>query len=953
MAELAALGVAANIIQFLELGLKVSASIMSTYRSITDDGLLPRLVELKAMAEDLQRRCVQLQADATIKVDDGMKSLLQLCKKTSKELVNAASGLTTAIDCKYPRLTKAKLSVRAYFKENSIIDIQKRLREIKTAIFEGLQILLFQHRSEVSDHVRSLGDASAAWNRATNARLDQMSKDIGKLLESENEVSSTIELEAFSLMLSRFVEDAKHQGNILQILKSLRFAQIIERRTEIPKAHQNTFEWIFQESTNVNFSSWLQSPNGIFWITGKPGSGKSTLMKFVTGHEKTYQLGNIWAGPHQLVIASHFFWSIRNGLQSSQEGLLRALLFQITVKCPELIPDVFPERYASLTHTLEPWTIEELISAFERLRGASLSTKRILMFIDGLDEYKGDHKDLLKFLDNMAHTSGIKICCASRPWRIFEDAYGNSLTRIRMDQLTAQDMAIYVRDVLGQHDHYQSLLKTHQMEATNLIEIISQKSEGVFFWVALVVKSLARGLDNWDDLAILQRRVADFPSDLDEFFQRMLDSIEDVYKETAYRIFSALLIADMPIPVICFMIMDTYFEDMWNSKSTKQVSRSLNTTSISLTSNWDSIFNSSVEIQPDAEEALYRGDQNPINRGSSVPSKTSRELSTEKLLTHMWTHSDGPRKRDQILVRCCDLVQSWEVDACEPFNLRIGFLHRTVAEFLQRSNSYQSLVPLKHQRYWLARSFAESGPQLGKQHELDESNVDICMGFVNRSLHTIEQADIYDILASGPGLLNICGKMMDKLETSLDSPGALDSFRLACQIWARTTVAVEAALSTPTQRLPHRKHLFSAVRSVLKGSWHVEAGDPPEIFWTKLVDLSLLRYLLSRVELPDEQPELLAEFGMFLDGLKIDRGLGRPLNAFEACKLMIECGAVLSRRDLEHEAEADSYVSVPTSRETIEAIRGLEIFTEKGISDLSEAFPPEAIGMPTVVEGPR
>ncbi|KAK0370552.1 hypothetical protein CLIM01_12087 [Colletotrichum limetticola] len=433
------------------------------------------------MAEDLQRRCVRLQTDANVKMDAGMNSLLQRCMKTSKELVDAAGGLTTAIDGKYPRLTKAKLSFRAYFKESSIIDIQKRLREIKAAIFEGLQTLLFQHRSAVSDHVRSLGDASAAWNRATNARLDRMSKDIGKLLKSEDEASSTIELEVFSSMLSRFIEDVNHQGNVLQILKSLRFAQIIERQTEIPKAHQNTFEWIFRESATVGFSSWLQSSNGIFWITGKPGSGKSTLMKFISGHDKTLQLANTWAGPNQLVIASHFFWGIRKGLQSSQEGLLRALLFQITVKCPELIPDVFPERYASSTLTLDSWTIEELLDAFGRLKSAPLCTKRILMFIDGLDEYKGNHKDLLKFLDNIVQASGLKICCASRPWRLFEDAYGNSLNRIRMDRLTAKDMAIYVRDVLGQHEHYHCLLKAHQTEAANLIEIISQKSEGVSF----------------------------------------------------------------------------------------------------------------------------------------------------------------------------------------------------------------------------------------------------------------------------------------------------------------------------------------------------------------------------------------------------------------------------------------------------------------------------------------
>ncbi|KAK1496671.1 hypothetical protein CTAM01_08309 [Colletotrichum tamarilloi] len=312
-----------------------------------------------------------------------------------------------------------------------------------------------------------------------------------------------------------------------------------------------------------------------------------------------------------------------------------------------------------------------------------------------------------------------------------------------------------------------------------------------------------------------------------------------------------------------------------------------------------------------------------------------------------------PRKRDQILAQCCDLVQSWEVDAPAPSNLRIGFLHRTVVEFLQRSNIFQLQIPLKHQRYWLAKSFAESGPSLRVQVQEDKSNVGIGVGFLVRSLHTIEQAESQDVLASGPGLLNVCKKMMDDLRTSLDSPGALDSFRLACQIWARTTVAVQATLSTPTQRLPHRKHLFAAVRSVLAGAIYVEAGDPPEMISTDFVDLSLLRELLSRLELPNEQFELIVEFRTFLDRLQNISAFGRPQNAFEACKLMIECGAVLRRSDIEDGAEADSHVWVPTSRETIEAIEDYKIFTEKEVSDLREAFPPEATGMSTELKGQR
>ncbi|KXH64274.1 hypothetical protein CSAL01_06799 [Colletotrichum salicis] len=431
---------------------------------------------------------------ADVKMEAGMESLLQRCIKTAKELVDEASGLMIATDGKPLRWTKIKVSFRFYWKESKISGIQERLSFIKIEIFQWLQMLLFQHRRELSDHVGSLGDTSAAWDRATNARIDQMSKDIGKLLESTNEAALATELEAFSTPLSRFAEEAKNRGNILQILKCLR--------------------------------------------------------------------------PRQLVVASHFFWGIRSGLQSSQEALLRTLLFQIMVQCPEIIPDIFPERYTSPTYALNPWTIETLLYAFERLRSIQLPSKCILVLIDGLDEYKGDHRDLVKFLSNTSQSHDIKICCASRPWPVFEDVYGDLTTRIQMDRLTATDMAIYVRDVLGQHKHYQSLLRSHEAEAIKLVKSISQKSEGVFFWVALVVKSLARGLDNWDDVGILQKRVLELPSDLDDFFQRMLDSIEDVYSETAYRTFSMLMIADMPVPVVCFLIMDTYFDDMMSFKST-------------------------------------------------------------------------------------------------------------------------------------------------------------------------------------------------------------------------------------------------------------------------------------------------------------------------------------------------------------------------------------------------
>ncbi|GKT59603.1 small S protein [Colletotrichum tofieldiae] len=94
MAEsLAALGVAANIVQFLELGLKATISIVETSRSINDDGWTSRNVDLDIMAKDLRLHCDRLQEDADIKLDASMKRLLQRCIDTADELSSELRGL--------------------------------------------------------------------------------------------------------------------------------------------------------------------------------------------------------------------------------------------------------------------------------------------------------------------------------------------------------------------------------------------------------------------------------------------------------------------------------------------------------------------------------------------------------------------------------------------------------------------------------------------------------------------------------------------------------------------------------------------------------------------------------------------------------------------------------------------------------------------------------------------
>lgn len=66
-----------------------------------------------------------------------------------------------------------------------------------------------------------------------------------------------------------------------QIVRSLTFPTMRDRYDETPEAHRKTFRWILEDLPKNDFVKWLQSGAGLYWINGKAGSGKSTLMRFI------------------------------------------------------------------------------------------------------------------------------------------------------------------------------------------------------------------------------------------------------------------------------------------------------------------------------------------------------------------------------------------------------------------------------------------------------------------------------------------------------------------------------------------------------------------------------------------------------------------------------------------------------------------------------------------------
>ncbi|CAI6085842.1 unnamed protein product [Clonostachys chloroleuca] len=103
------------------------------------------------------------------------------------------------------------------------------------------------------------------------------------------------------------------------------------RVNQIEDPFQNTFNWIFDLPL---FYNWIQEGSGLFWISGKPGSGKSTLMKYIFRSRQTWELMHDWRRASNAIdeVATGFFFHYRGTtLQKSFEGVLRSLIIQILV----------------------------------------------------------------------------------------------------------------------------------------------------------------------------------------------------------------------------------------------------------------------------------------------------------------------------------------------------------------------------------------------------------------------------------------------------------------------------------------------------------------------------------------------------------------------------------------------------------------------------------------------
>ncbi|KAI0020841.1 hypothetical protein F4780DRAFT_314222 [Xylariomycetidae sp. FL0641] len=295
----------------------------------------------------------------------------------------------------------------------------------------------------------------------------------------------------------------------IEFLESLQFDQMEARQATIRKAHAKTCNWAL---TEPKYTDWLdphqyQQHKGFLWIKGKPGTGKSTLMKYLWSQAKRRRRGEI--------VISFFFNARGTTLEKTTEGMYKSLLVQLLEKCVPLQEECCRHQRYSLVSRSD-WTLETLEDMFEH--AVSSFGGRLTMYIDALDECNEDEiRRMISTFEQLAvktpdRNHEVLVCFSSRHYPHITVVYGLELT-LEGHECHTMDIKSY----LGAE-----LRIGHSKLADQIREEVLEKASSIFIWVVLVVQILNKEYDR-GQLRVLRRKLREIPKDLDELFRRILE----------------------------------------------------------------------------------------------------------------------------------------------------------------------------------------------------------------------------------------------------------------------------------------------------------------------------------------------------------------------------------------------------------------------------------------------
>ena len=435
------------------------------------------------------------------------------------------------------------------------------------------------------------------------------------------------------------------------------------------EAKAQTVEWIWESS----FVNWTSEAGGLFWICGKPASGKSTLMDSIArSTELADRLRCTFDG--ECIIIRHFFdFRAGKGIGNNFEGLLRSLLYQ-------LVDDSRNHKDVNLdgvdlpkSESKQQWSIRALKEAMNTV--LRQHSHPICILLDGLDEYEGDKWSLASFVRELANPR-VKICIASRPDPVFSFSF-KDLATIKMEEQNTPAINTMVHETIKdmvEPDFYDS------SAAVELVRRISESANGVFLWARFAIKEVRDGLSKGRGLAYLYRKLDNVPQELEKIYGRILEQLKPQDRQKTTHMLQLVCYAQRTLTLgeLCVATTQAASEQglVVEQMSEVEIQR-FEKKVLALTGGVLEIFSSLDEAR--AREESWETDSEILSQGS---------LELHETDLHEGQEIDGSEPRGS--------PKSDEAESYKIQDLHVSVIHRTFRTYMD-SSGWSLLLNARHE----------------------------------------------------------------------------------------------------------------------------------------------------------------------------------------------------------------------------------------------------------------
>ncbi|KAM0354394.1 hypothetical protein ACHAPU_001438 [Fusarium lateritium] len=304
------------------------------------------------------------------------------------------------------------------------------------------------------------------------------------------------------------------------------------------KGHQTpgTFEWI---PTTKQYQEWDAAQNGLLWISGPPGKGKTMISIFLS---KRLELTK----PNDTVI--WFFCDNKIASRNNAVNVVRGLMTQLISMHPRLLACLLPVWKIQQSRLFQANSFESmwmiLLSMLEALENDS-----IYCVLDALDECDDDSLSSILFKiqalfnpsqGNDARNS-LKLIVASREQPMALPQALSKFPRITLNKLE-HDIKMYISErvnYLADLKGIQGLPMQQRIETA-----LREGAKGTFLWVSYVTQDLESKTLSEIDTALTQ-----LPRGLYAIYERIVSQINPDSKESVSEMLMWILLATRPLNI--------------------------------------------------------------------------------------------------------------------------------------------------------------------------------------------------------------------------------------------------------------------------------------------------------------------------------------------------------------------------------------------------------------------